>query len=141
LTREIFRHCGRRPSGTAPVTPHVELRGHVTALLGALGADEDEVASTLRRQAVTGTPRDVRDCALARYIAAVIGSDPAVRSTLVFQDRVKIRLTGFWPRRVVVTLPVPVKAFVYAFDTEHFPELEIEPAGSPSSVAGLLTAR
>ena len=100
-------------------------------LLKTLGADAGSVATSLAAAGVKGQPADARQCALAVYLHAVMDGDPRVTSVRVFHDRLVIGSPGrLRQRRVVVSLPAAVRAFVTGFDAQRYPVLvrQLEPA-------------
>jgi hypothetical protein len=106
------------------VTPwHSELRGQVRDLLGSLGGDVGVVAKHLEEAGVRGTPRDSGDCAIAVYLSAVVGTDPAVRNLKVTADRVIITRAPRWRPPMTVSLPVSLRSFVASFDRDCYPQL------------------
>ncbi len=99
------------------------IRTSAVTLLDSLGTSLDEVAGSLARTGVVGTPSDPQGCAVANFLQAVIGADPEVRSIHVSRSDVIIETAGWWRPRVVVRLPDPVRCFVAAFDERHYPQL------------------
>ena len=108
------------------------LRSNVRQMLGGLGNDAGEVAMHLEEAGVHGTPRDVRDCAIAVYLRAVVGADPDVRSLDVMADGVVITPPRRWVPSISVGLSPAVRSFVVAFDRNDYPALvRVEaPAGA-----------
>jgi hypothetical protein len=102
--------------------PHPTLRPLVRALLTGLGASGSEVARYLAEREVAGTAGDRNHCAVARFLSAVVGAEPGVRSVQVFRRLAVLNLERRWPWTFVV-LPKPVRRFVAAFDAGCFPEL------------------
>jgi hypothetical protein len=95
----------------------------VGQLLGGLGEDAAEVAKRLDEAGVRGTPRDVRDCAIAVYLSAVLGADPDVRGLDVMADGIVISPTRRWAPSISVGLSAPVRTFVAGFDRNDYPAL------------------
>lgn len=92
------------------------------AELDALGDSAREVSSKLVASGVRGTPRDAKDCAIARYLGAIIGGDCLVTEIEVTARRLEVSTT----RRsgpIVVDLPPAICSFVAAFDRLAYPEL------------------
>lgn len=96
-------------------------------LLADLGRDPDEVAASLRDAGVRGDPRSNSSCAIALYTAAVLRTDPRIRSvavgpcTLVLTlDRPDDSRPG---GRLTVQLPKAVRGFVAGFDAHAYPEV------------------
>ena len=107
-------------------------------LLADLGRDPDEVAASLRDAGVRGDPRSNSSCAIALYTAAVLRTDPRIRSvavgpcTLVLTlDRPDDSRPG---GRLTVQLPKAVRGFVAGFDAHAYPE--VLRLTTPDSAAG-----
>lgn len=100
-----------------------ELRERMSQLIGGLGQSERQVALSLRGYGARGVPRDGRGCVLARYLNAVVGADPEVRSLTVLVDCLSIGLARRCRPAVVVLLPEPLSRFVAGFDDYAYPEL------------------
>lgn len=99
-----------------------QLAQHTDELLTNLGDDAPAVARALGSIGVSGVPRAPRECAVACYLSAVVGSERAVQSVHVGKDELGIRLAG-WRPAVRVALPRAVREFIAAFDSNLFPEL------------------
>jgi hypothetical protein len=99
------------------------LRAQTRQLLSALGDDADAVAASLAAEGVRGHAGSGRGCAIAVYLAAVVGADQRVRSVTVSSSRLGVKPASAWRPVVVVRLPRPVRQFISAFDAERFPEL------------------
>ncbi len=99
------------------------LRSNVRQMLGGLGDDAAAVAHHLEDAGVRGTPRDVRDCAIAVYLRAVIGADPDVRALDVMADGVVITPPRRWAPAISVGLSPAVRTFVVGFDRNDYPSL------------------
>jgi hypothetical protein len=108
-----------------------QLKQRTTGLLKGLGSTADEVAESLGRSGVEGVPKSNRSCAVARYVTAVMGGEPGVRSVAVGPCSLVVNLVR--PEdarpagRLLVQLPKPVRQFVSAFDAGQFPDLERRP--------------
>ena len=109
----------------ARVTVHggAATKRYATGLLASLGGNVDAVASTLEGAGVRGVSANPRDCAIAVYLGAVVGSDPQVRSVKVGRAEVVITPRRWWGRSVVVPLTPAAREFVAAFDAGRFPGL------------------
>lgn len=114
------------------------LKKRTNGLLAGLGTSADEVARSLGQAGIEGIPRSNRSCAVALYVTAVMGGEPAVRSVAVgpcslvinLVDRDDARPAG----RLLVQLPKPVRQFVAAFDAGRFPGVQRErPTPSPTA--------
>jgi hypothetical protein len=117
-----------------------QLKRQTRTLLTELGASPDEVFESLNAAGVHGVPKDNRSCAVARYVSALMGSDPRVRAVNVGHCSLLIDTAAppeFRPNgRLLVQLPKPVRQFVAAFDARRYPEM-IEERPVPSrTVAG-----
>lgn len=95
----------------------------VTRLLHELGDDADQVAATLVAEGVTGRRSQSRDCAIARYLGAVVGADPAVGTITVSQTAVCISGRHWWTPKARRSLPHAIRQFIIAFDTGRYPQL------------------
>lgn len=111
-----------RPAEPGPAP----LGRRVRSLLDTMGPDADAVARHLQEMGVRGELRDPSGCAIAAYLASVVGSDPAVRSVRVSHRSVVVRREGGW-RWTVVSLPRSIRLFVTAFDAAAYPHL-VRPA-------------
>ena len=100
-----------------------ELRDRVAEMLRTLGGDPEEVSRQLELASVRGTPRDPQDCAIALFLTAILGADPAVRTLKVFNDRVVVFPTQRWLGQIVVRLSEPLRLFVADFDRDRYPQL------------------
>jgi hypothetical protein len=81
-----------------------------------------EVASNLAAYHVVGQPGDAANCAIARYMGAIIGTEHSVRGISVFDRSIRVTLMArHLP--VIVRLPRPIAKFVRAFDSGCYPEL------------------
>ncbi|HLH29295.1 MAG TPA: hypothetical protein VKW77_10280, partial [Acidimicrobiales bacterium] len=67
----------------APMSQLRQLKKETSGLLAGLGSTADEVADSLRQAGVEGVRKSNRSCAVARYLAAVMGGEPGVRSVAV----------------------------------------------------------
>ena len=115
-----------------------QIKKQTSGLLAQLGNSPDEVAQSLASNGVQGVPRDNHSCAVARYVSAVVGSEPSIRSVTVGPCSMMISLVRPVDNRpagrLQVQLPKPVRDFVAAFDARQYPmvtqELPIEPHDS-----------
>lgn len=105
-----------------------ELREAVSGFVANLGLHPRAVADRLASDRVKGVPGSSQECAVARYLRAVIGSDSRVKDVLVSDTHVRVVRPGLRPA-VMVGLPVPVTAFIQAFDSGCFPAV-VEPVPS-----------
>jgi hypothetical protein len=65
---------------------------------------------------VVGKPKNAADCAIARYLWALVGTEQSVRSISVWSRRVQMNQAGR-NLSVNVSLPKPVSDFIRAFDS------------------------
>jgi hypothetical protein len=106
-----------------------DLRRAVRDLVGSLGSNPGAIASSLIRMQVRGTPKSLNDCALARYLQVVIGSEPTITRISVSRRAAHVSRSG---RHFDLTfkLPPSVSTFIAAFDSGGYPELVDRPAPS-----------
>lgn len=100
----------------------------VYSMLDGLGRDPNEVAASLRGYGILGQRGSSTDCAVARYLNAVVGSDPSIQSIVVRVQTVRIRSGRRWAVGTRVKVPAPVSRFICAFDQGRYPDLLGEPA-------------
>jgi hypothetical protein len=101
-----------------------ELRSQTTELLNGLGSTTDEVVTTLEQNGVRGIPGNGTQCAVARYLHAVMGADPGVREVIVGNHAVNVRPSRrWWSTCVVVPLSPIVCSFIQQFDRGSFASL------------------
>lgn len=103
--------------GAGPGLRH-GVRDHVRAL----GDSPSEVARRLGTHGVRGVPGQASECAIARYLQAVVGSESTVKKVVVMERTLRVRRTG-WRPPLVVRMPRGASAFVRAFDAGCYPEL------------------
>lgn len=89
--------------------------------LQQLGTSPAEVAASLQAAGVRGRPGESLDCAVARYLNAVVGGERRVRDVNVSESFARVRRR--WRTAVTVPLPSGTRAFVREFDHGAFPEL------------------
>ena len=99
-----------------------QLRRSVRCYVRSMGGSPEAVARRLNDEGVKGLPGQVSECALARYLQAVIGSETSVRKVVVKEWSVRVFRIG---RRLpsVTLLPGPAARFIRAFDAGSYPEL------------------
>lgn len=113
------------------------MREEITALLIGLGGTAQEVAAGLADAGVRGIPRDRHQCAIARYLNAVVGADPQLRGIVVGSSRLWVRSRRWWSITAVLDMPIPVQQFISGFDRESYPELTaVPPTGRASIFSG-----
>lgn len=110
--------------------PH--LVDEVTGMLRSLGNDPTTIARRLRDLGVRGTPGSTTECAIARFLSAVVAADPGVRMLKVYRDSITVVPSRWWRLDRVVELGEPLCRFVARFDEGGFPELIEEGAGLPA---------
>ncbi|MGA3146723.1 MAG: hypothetical protein ABSF33_04505 [Acidimicrobiales bacterium] len=123
-----------------------QLKRQTRTLLTELGTTPDEVFESLNAAGVNGVPKDNRSCAVARYLTALMGSDPRVRAVNVGHCSLLIDTAAppeFRPTgRLLVQLPKPVRQFVAAFDARRYPAIiQEQPAAGTAAAAGPRSAR
>ncbi len=91
-------------------------------MIQSLGPSPTAVAAFLASVGAVGTRRSSDDCAVARYLHAVIGVEPYVKRVTVWDSEVRVTRRGL-RLPAVVALPAAVTAFIRAFDAGCFPEL------------------
>lgn len=98
------------------------LRRSVRQLTASLGSSPATVAANLVDLDVHGYPHNSGECAIARYLRAVVGTDISVVDLAVSDRRVHVTRVG---RHLPMTvrLPTPVTRFIRAFDGGCYPEL------------------
>lgn len=102
------------------------LKKQTRDLLEGLGPDADAVAERLRAFGVHGVPADNHSCAVARFTAAQLGTEPSIRSVAVGPCSMTISLQrddGRPHGRLFVQLPKAVRHFIAAFDDSTYPDL------------------
>lgn len=104
-----------------------ELGRAVYSLLDDLGREPHEVAASLKGYGIRGQRGSSTDCAVARYLGAVVGSDPSIQSIVVRVQSVRIRSGHRWQLGTRVKVPTPVSRFICAFDQGRYPDLLGEP--------------
>ena len=78
------------------------LRAQTTELLSNLGSNAESVANKLESAGVKGVPGSGTGCAVARYVNAVMASDPRVGPINVNDEAVTIFGRHWWTRPVIV---------------------------------------
>jgi hypothetical protein len=101
-------------------------RRNVSILLDQLGSTPETVARSLHRAGVQGYPFLGAHCPISRYVHAVVGGEPGIGKVKVGLSRATINAPHWW-WPISVSLPVPVRLFVMAFDHGRFPELLLSP--------------
>ena len=82
----------------------------------ARGPAAAAVAETLTQLGVRGCPKDSTQCALARYLWVIVGSERSVVNIAVTDRSVHVRRSpGRLP--LIIGLPRPVRTFIRAFDS------------------------
>ncbi|MDA8268489.1 MAG: hypothetical protein M0013_08985 [Actinomycetota bacterium] len=100
-----------------------DLRAQVKRVLAQMGDEPMGIASFLCSSGVRGVPNDPRQCILARYLSAVVGTHRAVAQVIVS----KTDLALLRPRRLAVpirvVLPPAMRSFIRIFDAYELPHL------------------
>ena len=98
------------------------LRRSIEGFSGTLGPTAAAVAGTLRQLDVRGTPKDSTQCALARCLWAIVGTESSVIKVAVTDRSIHVKRSPYH-LPVIVRLPKPVRTFIRAFDSGCYPEL------------------
>ncbi len=109
------------------------LRAETARLLQDLGPTVEAVAVKFESAGVKGIPGSGTGCVVARYVNAVMGSDPQLRTVTVSSDAVIILGRHWWSSPVIVSVPPPVRSFITRFDRHGFRDLVAPPASSRRS--------
>src|SRR3974390_3526118 len=91
------------------------IRREVSGLIHELGSTYNAIADSLATHGVRGVPGNHEQCALARYLQAVIGADPETVAVSVPGPGGPVALSRGRPS-VRLRLPAEVRAFIQAFD-------------------------
>jgi hypothetical protein len=114
-----------------------ELRSQTSELLTGLGTTTDEVVTNLEQSGVRGIPGNGTQCAVARYLHAVMGADPGVREVIVGNHAVNVRPTKrWWSTCVVVPLSPIICSFIQQFDRGAFGSLVDKDSRMVTSLIG-----
>lgn len=98
------------------------LRRSIRQHLGSLGSTPEAVAGALTDHGVRGVPGNVYECALARYLQVVVGSEASVYRTAVVYGGVYVcRSERSLP--MFVSLPKAMTRFMRSFDDGQYPVL------------------
>jgi hypothetical protein len=103
------------------------LRAQTTELLNNLGPNAEAVAGRLESAGVKGVPGSGTGCAVARYVNAVMASDPRIGPINVNDEAVTIFGRHWWTRPVIVPVPAGVRSFILRFDRDEFRHLAVAP--------------
>lgn len=109
---------------------------NVSILLDQLGTTPERVAASLEGAGVQGYPFLGAHCPIARYVHAVVGIEPGIGKVKIGLSRATINAPHWW-WPISVSLPVPIRLFVLAFDRGQFPELLLSPDGLGSAAPAL----
>jgi hypothetical protein len=109
-------------------------RRNVSILLDQLGSTPERVAASLQRAGVQGYPFLGAHCPIARYVHAVVGIEPGIGKVKIGLSRATINAPHWW-WPISVSLPVPIRLFVLAFDRGQFPELLLWPEDGSTTPA------
>jgi hypothetical protein len=113
-----------------------EIRRSTERLLRGLGQNVSEVADSTVIVAVTGQSKNPEGRPVARYINAVVGADPRIRSVTVLRKIIHIRLRRRISPPIIIRLPKALREFTAAFDAECFPQLVTMRTGTSMSGSG-----
>jgi hypothetical protein len=104
------------------VTTRQALRRSIEGFSSTLGPTPGQVASSLTQLNVRGVPKDSSQCALARCLWAIVGTERSVVNVAVTDRSIHVkRSPGHLP--IIVRLPRAVRTFIRAFDSGCYPEL------------------
>ncbi len=127
-------------AGAPPMSHLRQLKKQTNGLLAGLGRTPEEVAESLGQVGVQGVRKSNRSCAVARYVTAVMGAEPEIRSIAVGPCSLVVNLVhpddSKPAGRLLVQLPKAVRQFVSAFDAGSFPSLERPPSGGAPGPRG-----
>jgi hypothetical protein len=112
---------------------------NVSILLDQLGSTPERVAASLERAGVQGYPFLGAHCPIARYVHAVVGVEPGLGKVKIGLCRATINAPHWW-WPISVSLPVPIRLFILAFDRGQFPELLLWPEDSAPATPALQPA-
>jgi hypothetical protein len=127
------------------VTTRQALRRSIEGFSNTLGPTPGEVAGSLAELNARGVPKDSTQCALARCLWAIVGTERSVINVAVTDRSIHVkRSPGHLP--IIVRLPKAVRTFIRAFDSGCYPELiangKVPPtAALPSSLVSLRGGR
>ena len=115
------------------------LRRSIRQLTESLGSSPDAVAANLVALRAHGTPSNSSECAIARYLRAMVGTEMAVAEVAVSDRRIHVsRANRHLP--MTVRLPAAVTKFIRAFDGGGYPEL-VEGPLSPGRSLTVLSGK
>ncbi len=98
------------------------MRRAVSGLVEDLGSTHHAIAESLAEHGVRGVPGNHEQCALARYLRAVVGADPETVTVSIPGPTLHVQLSKGRPA-VRLRLTPEVRAFIQAFDAGLFPNL------------------
>jgi hypothetical protein len=111
------------------------LTGEIECFLSGLGGNADDVAASLRHEGVRGQPQDKAQCAIARYLGAVVGAETRVRNISVGTSELSVSGPHWWSAKLVVDVPPAIQQFIRAFDRYQYPDL-VAPVRSAAAAIG-----
>ena len=112
------------------------LTGEIESFLSNLGGNADAVATSLRNEGVRGQPQDKAQCAIARYLGAVVGADKRVRNISVGTSELSVSGPHWWSAKLVIEVPPAIQQFIRGFDRYQYPDL-VSSVRSPSTFGPL----
>jgi hypothetical protein len=110
------------------------LRRSVDGLVRGLGCDPRAIAGSLDSEGIKGLTGNSNECAIARYLKAVVGSEATVVGVFVTERHIKV--TRRFRSPILLSLPPAARAFVREFDAGGFPTLIDEKAMLAQSPQG-----
>jgi hypothetical protein len=106
------------------------LRAETAQLLEDLGPTVEGVAVKFKAAGAKGIPHSRTGCVVARYLNAVMGSDPRLGRVTVSSDAVNILGRHWWSFPLIVPVPPPVRSFTARFIAADFRDLVAPPPSS-----------
>jgi hypothetical protein len=94
------------------LTERASLREDAAGLLGELGGTASEVAATLCSVGLHDRTSSASQCAVARYLHAVMGPDSRVKRAHVRKNWLVVTTTERWRPGIWLRLPPPVREFM-----------------------------
>lgn len=105
---------------TTALPPHMAVRRTVTEALASMGETSEGVANKLRSAGIKGVRKSDTCCPIARALNQL----PGVHTVEVIDDHANVFISG-QASYVVVDLPDPVREFVWLFDEQFGPYMDL----------------
>jgi hypothetical protein len=110
------------------------IRRNTKVLLASLGGNAEVIARHLTKVGVRGVPQNAFDCALSRYLSAVIPTVAGIEEIAVGRvgkkpgpSQLILRLTDFPRWTVRIDLAEEFQEFLSEFDAHRYPDLVVSP--------------